>query len=281
MNLQWCIIVRNALEKLILRKLFEYFIASLGKSPGEGQILVHTPGAFRAGCVPCPASTSLGCASRSPGFVSSDENPPGKDIKTGKVKPMMCQEIPGPFSWRPIWSSREERKEEERFERALPLQVFLPSTPTLEALFHHLEKGMQNMYLHEAHTSTEHFFLKSVLKPSNMKAVALSGWTCKPHPRSTFHRCPDPLQPFKAAPSPAHICFALGLFGETSMLLIGSFIALLLSLNSSFSMDAQPAHTVLLKGAAEIPSLCLIYLHHKTWYRSTKAGLFLSVLLTS
>lgn len=110
MNLPWCITVRNALEKLILRKLFEYFIASMGKSPGEGQILVHTPGAFRSGCVPCPASTSLGCASESPGFVSSDEDPPGKDIKTGKVKPMMCQEIPGPFSWRPIWLDTGRRK---------------------------------------------------------------------------------------------------------------------------------------------------------------------------
>lgn len=117
--------------------------------------------------------TSLGCASRCL-FFSYNEVSPGRDIKTSKMDEANDGlKISQSFLLKQ--KSNHFIREEERFESALPLQGFLPSPPALSGLFHHLEKGMQNTYLHEARTSTEHFSLTMVFKSSDMQAVALSG----------------------------------------------------------------------------------------------------------
>lgn len=96
---------------------------------------------------------SWGNASRSSIFFSYNDTSPGTQNMVKWIKSMTGWKHPSPFSWSRRALSLDKGRREVWKHIASTMFPSPPRTPALSELFHHLEKGMQNTYQCEEHTS--------------------------------------------------------------------------------------------------------------------------------
>lgn len=235
---------------------------------------------------------SWGDASRSSIFFSYNDTSPGTQNMVKWIKSMTDWKNPSPFSWSRRALSLDKERREVWKHIASTMFPPPPNSCSVRALPPPWERGAEYVPMWGTHFISLPPWFSSLLR---CRQLLLGGSTClnlarDPLFSACLHSCTDTFQrqtPFlgsrtrhsRVGLSQAHICFALGLFGETSVFHEGCvFCPSVVSLGELFNRCRVSSHLTAGRNS-RVSSFSSWFIFTTIHEIDTWVGLLLSVLL--